>query len=118
MIFLKAFLIGGLICGLSQILMDWTKMLPGRVMVLLVCLGVVLGALGIYGPIVRFAGCGATVPLIGFGYNLWNGIKDSICQEGMIGLFKGGLQASAIGISGSMVLSYLASLIFKSKMKK
>ena len=76
--YLKAFLIGGLICALAQILMDKTKMLPGRVMVLLVCLGAILGAVGIYGPFVEFAGAGATVPLLGFGNVLWEGMKEAI----------------------------------------
>ena len=109
MMFLKAFLVGGLICGLIQILMDRTKLLPGRIMVLLVCLGIAAGVLGIYKPLVDFAGAGATVPLCGFGYSLW---------EGFIGIFKGGFSASSIGISASLLISYLASLIFNPKMKK
>jgi len=116
--FLKAFLVGGLICGLIQILMDRTKLLPGRIMVLLVCLGVVGGVLGLYKPLVDFAGAGATVPLSGFGYNLWEGVKGAVNEEGLIGIFKGGFDASAIGISASLIFSYLASLIFNPKMKK
>lgn len=116
--FLKAFLVGGLICGLIQILMDRTKLLPGRIMVLLVCLGVVGGVLGLYKPLVDFAGAGATVPLSGFGYNLWEGVKGAVNEEGFIGIFKGGFDASAIGISASLIFSYLASLIFNPKMKK
>lgn len=115
--YLKVFLVGGLICGLVQILMDHTKMLPGRIMVLLVCSGTVLGALGLYKPLVDFAGSGATVPLLGFGYSLWAGIKDAIDMDGFIGIFKGGFGASAIGISASLVFSYIASLIFNPKMK-
>ncbi len=118
MIFLKAFLVGGLICGLIQVLMDRTKLLPGRIMVLLVCLGIVGGVLGIYKPLIDFAGAGATVPLSGFGYTLWEGIKNAINEEGFIGIFKGGFNASSIGISASLLLSYLASLIFNPKMKK
>ncbi|MCI6019689.1 MAG: SpoVA/SpoVAEb family sporulation membrane protein [Clostridiales bacterium] len=113
--YFKAFLIGGAICALAQILMDKTKMMPGRIMVLLVCLGVALGALGIYGPFAKFAGAGASVPLIGFGYTLWNGVKEAITNEGFIGIFKGGFTASAIGISASLLLGYLASLIFNPK---
>lgn len=113
--YFKAFLIGGAICALAQILMDKTKMMPGRIMVLLVCLGVALGALGIYGPFAKFAGAGAGVPLIGFGYTLWNGVKEAITNEGFIGIFKGGFTASAIGISASLLLGYLASLIFNPK---
>ena len=113
--YFKAFLIGGAICALAQILMDKTKMMPGRIMVLLVCLGVALGALGIYGPFAKFAGAGASVPLIGFGYTLWNGVKEALTNEGFIGIFKGGFTASAIGISASLLLGYLASLIFNPK---
>ena len=116
--FLKAFLVGGLICGLIQILMDRTKLLPGRIMVLLVCLGIVGGVLGLYKPLVDFAGAGATVPLSGFGYTLWEGIKNAVNEEGFIGIFKGGFNASSIGISASLLLSYLASLIFEPKMRK
>ena len=86
---LKAFLVGGLICGLVQILMDRTKLLPGRIMVLLVCLGVVAGVLGVYKPLIDFAGAGATVPLCGFGYTLWEGIRNAVNEEGFIGIFKG-----------------------------
>ena len=115
---LKAFLVGGLICGLVQILMDRTKLLPGRIMVLLVCLGVVSGVLGVYKPLIDFAGAGATVPLCGFGYTLWEGIRNAVNEEGFIGIFKGGFNASSIGITASLLLSYLASLIFNPKMKQ
>lgn len=98
--------------------MDRTKLLPGRIMVLLVCLGIVGGVLGLYKPLVDFAGAGATVPLSGFGYTLWEGIKNAVNEEGFIGIFKGGFNASSIGISASLLLSYLASLIFNPKMKK
>ena len=116
--YLKAFVVGGIICALAQILMDKTKMLPGRIMVLLVCTGTVLGAVGIYGPFLEWAGAGASVPLLGFGNVLWTGIKEAVDQEGFIGIFKGGFTASAVGISGALVFSYLASLICDSKMKK
>ena len=115
---LKAFLVGGLICGLVQILMDRTNLLPGRIMVLLVCLGVVAGVLGVYKPLIDFAGAGATVPLCGFGYTLWEGIRNAVNEEGFIGIFKGGFNASSIGITASLLLSYLASLIFNPKMKQ
>ena len=118
MMFVKAFLVGGLICGLVQILMDRTKLLPGRIMVLLACLGITAGVLGIYKPLVDFAGAGATVPLCGFGYTLWEGVRNAINEEGFIGVFKGGFNASSIGISASLLISYLASLIFNPKMKK
>ena len=118
MIYVKAFLVGGLICGCVQILMDRTKLLPGRIMVMLVCLGIAAGVLGIYKPLVDFAGAGATVPLCGFGYSLWEGVRNAINEEGFIGIFKGGFSAASIGITASLLLSYLASLIFNSKMKK
>lgn len=118
MMYVKAFIVGGLICGLVQILMDRTKLLPGRVMVLLLCLGIVAGVLGIYKPLVDFAGAGATVPLCGFGYSLWEGVRNAVNEEGFIGVFKGGFNASSIGITASLLLSYLASLVFHSKMKK
>lgn len=113
-----AFLIGGGICVLAQILMDTTKMMPGRVMVTLVCGGAILGALGLYEPLLKFAGGGAAVPLSGFGYNLWKGIKEAVDQDGFIGLFRGGFRMAAVGASSALVFSYLASLIFRPKMKK
>lgn len=116
--YIKAFVVGGLICALVQILMEKTKMLPGRIMVLLVCLGAVLGAIGIYQPFSDWAGAGANVPLLGFGNTLWNGIKEAVDEDGFLGIFKGGFTASAVGISGALVLSYIASLLFDSKMKK
>ena len=116
MIYLKAFLVGGLICGLIQILMDRTKLLPGRIMVLLVCLGIAAGVLGLYKPLVDFAGAGATVPLCGFGYSLWEGVKGAINVEGFLGVFKGGFSASSLGISAALLSSYLASLLVSPKM--
>ena len=116
--FVKAFVIGGLICATAQLLMDKTKMLPGRIMVLLVCTGVVLGAIGIYGPFSEWAGAGANVPLMGFGNLLWKGMKEAIDQDGFLGLFRGGFTACAVGVSAALVFSYIASLIFDSKMKK
>ncbi len=116
--YIKAFIVGGIICALTQILMEKTKLLPGRIMVLLVCLGALLGAIGLYQPFSEWAGAGANVPLLGFGNVLWTGIKEAVDQDGFIGIFKGGFTASAVGISGALVFSYLASLIFESKMKK
>ena len=116
--YVKAFVVGGIICAIVQILMEKTKMLPGRIMVLLVCLGAVLGAIGIYQPFSEWAGAGANVPLLGFGNVLWTGMKEAIDKEGLLGIFKGGFTASAEGISGALVFSYLASLLFDSKMKK
>lgn len=115
--YLIAFLIGGLICVIVQILMDNTKLLPGRIMVLLVCSGVVLGALGLYEPFEKWAGAGATVPLLGFGNTLWKGVKEAVDAEGFIGLFKGGFTSCAVGVSGALIFGYLGSLLFKPKMK-
>lgn len=116
--YITAFWVGGLICALAQILMEKTKMLPGRIMVTLVCTGAVLGAVGVYEPFMEFAGAGASVPLLGFGNVLWKGVKEAIDQQGFIGLFMGGFKASAVGISAALVLAYLASFIFEPKMRK
>ena len=116
--YFNAFWVGGLICALVQILLDKTKLLPGRVMVLLFTGGVFLSALGIYEPISKFAGAGATVPLLGFGQVLWKGMKKAIDQDGFLGLFTGGFTACATGVSAALIFSYLASLIFKPQMKK
>ena len=116
--YLKAFVVGGIICALVQVLMEKTKLLPGRIMVLLVCSGAVLGFLGIYQPFAEFAGAGASVPLLGFGNVLWKGMKEAVDQEGFLGIFRGGFTASAAGICAALVFGYLASLVFKPKMKK
>lgn len=116
--YVNAFWIGGLICALIQILLDRTKMMPGRVMVLLVCGGAVLGFLNIYEPFLKFAEAGASVPLLGFGNLLFKGVKEAIGKEGFIGIFMGGFTASAVGISAALIFGYLASLIFDPKMKK
>lgn len=115
--YLKAFLVGGAICGVVQILMDKTKLLPGRIMVILVSLGALLGAIGLYEPFSQWAGAGATVPLAGFGNILYQGMKKAIDQSGFIGLFKGGFTASAVGISAALIFSYIASWVFNPKMK-
>lgn len=112
-----AFLVGGAICALVQILMDNTKLMPGRIMVILVCTGVVLGAIGVYEPFAKWAGAGATVPLLGFGNTLFKGMKKAIDSEGFIGLFKGGFTACAVGVSAALLFGYIASLFFKPKMK-
>ena len=116
--YFNAFWVGGLICALVQILLDKTKLMPGRVMVLLVCTGAILGAVGIYQPLNDFAGAGASVPLLGFGNTLWKGLKKAIDQDGFIGLFTGGFTACAAGISAALIFSYLASWVFKPKMKE
>ena len=93
-------------------------MMPGRIMVHLVCSGAVLGAVGFYEPFLEWAGAGASVPLLGFGNLLWKGVREMVDQEGFLGIFMGGFKACAVGLSAALVFSYLASLIFKSKMKK
>ena len=115
--YVKAFIVGGIICGLAQILLDKTKMMPGRVMVTFVVLGSILGFAGLYEPFVKWAGAGASVPLLGFGNTLWKGVKEGIAQEGFLGVFKGGFTASAAGLCGALVFGYLGAQIFKPKMK-
>lgn len=116
--YVKAFLIGGLICALVQILLDRTKLMPGRVMVLLVCSGAVLGFCNLYKPFQDFAGAGASVPLLGFGNVLWQGVKEAVDTGGFLGIFQGGFKASAVGISAALVFGYLASIVFEPRMKK
>lgn len=113
--YIVAFLVGGFICAIIQILIDKTKLLPGRIMVGLVVCGVLLSALGIYAPFADFAKAGATVPLLGFGHLLFEGVSDAIDKDGLIGLFTGGLTASAAGISAALIFSYIASWFFDSK---
>ena len=115
--YINAFWVGGLICALVQILLEKTKLLPGRIMVILVCSGAVLGALGIYGPLTDFAGAGASVPLPGFGNVLWKGVREAVDENGLLGLFQGGFRASAVGISAALIFSYIASWLFEPKMK-
>ena len=116
--YVNAFWVGGLICALVQVLMEKTKMLPGRIMVLLVCTGALLGAVQLYEPLLEFAGAGASVPLLGFGNTLWKGVKEAVDQYGFLGIFMGGFKASAVGISAALVFGYIASIIFQPKMKK
>ncbi|MDD3338331.1 MAG: stage V sporulation protein AE [Lachnospiraceae bacterium] len=116
--YVQAFWVGGLICALTQILLDKTKLMPGRIMVILVCLGAVLGFIGVYEPLMEFAGAGASVPLTGFGNTLWKGMRKAIDKDGFMGIFMGGFTASAVGISAALVFGYIASWIFQPKMKK
>ena len=118
MYYLISFLIGGVICALVQILLDRTKLMPGRVMVCLVCGGVILGFAGLYQPFQDFAKAGASVPLLGFGNTLFKGVKEAVDEYGFLGIFLGGLKASAAGISAALIFAYLASIIFQPKMKK
>ena len=116
--YLKAFVVGGIICVLTQILMEKTRLMPGRIMVILVTTCTVLGAIGLYEPLVQFAGAGASVPLTGFGNVLWKGMKMAVDNSGFLGLFKGGFTACAVGVSAALVFGYIASWIFEPKMKK
>lgn len=115
--YLWAFLIGGFLCLIGQILVDKTRLTPARILVCYVVAGVVLGGLGLYKPIVDFAGAGATVPLTGFGYNLAKGVREAVDQDGFLGIFLGGLKACAGGITVAIVAAFLASLIFRPKDK-
>ena len=116
--YFHAFWVGGLICALVQILMEKTKMMPGRIMVLLVCTGAFLSFVGVYEPFAEFAGAGASVPLLGFGNVLMKGVKEAVDSQGIMGLFAGGFKAGAVGTSAALIFGYLASLVFNPKMKK
>ena len=116
--YLNAFWVGGLICALVQILMEKTKLMPGRIMVLLVVSGAVISALGWYEPFMEYAGAGASVPLLGFGNILMKGVKEAVEEQGFLGLFSGGFKAGAVGTASALIFGYLASLVFKPKMKK
>lgn len=115
---LKAFLIGGLFCAVAQILIDKTSLTPARILVLYVSLGVVLTAIGLYDPLVKFAGCGATTPLTGFGYSLAVSVKKAVDEKGLIGALLGGLTGTAGGIAAAIVFGYTFALIFRSHPKK
>ena len=115
--YLKAFVIGGLFCVIGQILIDKTKLTPARILVGYVVAGVILGAIGIYKPIAEYAGAGATVPLTGFGYNLARGVREAIDKDGFLGIFTGGLTATAGGIAVAVVSGLIASLLFRPKDK-
>ena len=117
MAYLKAFIVGGILCMIGQVLIDKTKWTPARILVSYVVIGVFLGAIGVYQSLVDFAGAGATVPLTGFGYTLSKGVKEAIQESGFIGIFTGGLKASAGGITVAVLSGLLASLIFKQKDK-
>ena len=113
--YIKAFIIGGLICAIVQIFIDKTKLLSGRIMVGLVVIGSILGAIGIYQPFIDWAGAGASVPLLGFGNTLFKGVKEAVDNDGLLGLFLGGFKSSAVGISSALIFSYIASWIFDPK---
>jgi len=115
--FIKAFVFGGILCAIGQILVDYTSLTPARILTGYVVAGVVLSAVGIYGPFVEFAGAGASVPLTGFGHVLAEGIRASVKEKGLLGVFTGGFEASAGGIAAAVFFGLCAALIFKSKDK-
>ena len=115
--YIKAFIVGGLFCVIGQILIDKTKLTPARILVGYVVAGVFLGTIGIYKPLEDFAGCGATVPLTGFGYTLSKGVKDAVITDGLLGVFTGGLKSTAGGITAAIIAALSMSLIFRAKDK-
>lgn len=116
--YLWSFIIGGAFCVLAQILIDRTKMTPGKILVSYVVAGVVLGGVGLYEPLVRFAGGGATVPLTGFGYLISKGVREAVDREGALGILKGGVTAAAGGLTAALFFGALASFVFKSRPKR
>lgn len=115
--YLKAFLLGGALCVIGQVLIDKTKLTPARILVLYVVSGVVLGAVGLYQPLVDWGGAGASIPLTGFGNTLAKGVRKAVDEKGLLGVFTGGLQAAAGGITAAVLFGLLASLLFKPKDK-
>ena len=111
--YIKAFLVGGLLCLIAQLLIDYTKLTPAKILVTYVVLGVALGGVGLYQPLVDFAGAGASVPLLGFGNTLAKGVREAISEDGFLGIFTGGLKATAGGITVAIFAGLLVSLIFK-----
>lgn len=114
---LKAFLVGGLLCVVGQLLMDYTGLTPARILVLFVTLGVGLTGIGLYAPLVEWAGAGATVPLLGFGYALATGVKEAVKTQGALGILTGGITATAAGITAAIVLGFLCALLSRPKSK-
>lgn len=115
---LKAFAVGGAICVVAQLLIDLTRLTPARILVLYVSIGVLLGAVGLFEPLLRFAGCGASVPLIGFGAAVAKGVREAVDQKGAIGILSGGLSATSAGITASLLFGYLVAIVFRGGPKK
>jgi len=115
--YIKAFIVGGLFCVIAQVLIDKTRLTPARILVSYVVSGVILTAVGLYAPLVEFAGCGATVPLTGFGYTLAKGVEHAVLEKGLLGALTGGISATAGGITAALVFGYLAAVFFKSRPK-
>ena len=116
--YILAFVIGGLICVIAQVLLDKTNLTPARILVFYVIAGVALGAVGLYEPLVKLAGAGATVPLTGFGYNISRGVREAVDEKGLLGALTGPLTAAAGGTAAALVFGFVASLIFKAKPKR
>ena len=116
--YLKCFLVGGALCAVGQVLIDKTGLTPARILTLYVVAGVILGALGLYQPLIDFAGAGASVPLTGFGSALAKGMRRAVAEQGALGIFTGGFTAAAAGICAALVFGYLAALLFRSKSKR
>ena len=116
--YILAFVIGGLICVVAQILIDKTKLTPARILVTYVVAGVILGGIGLYARLVELAGAGATVPLTGFGYNISKGIREAVDEKGLLGIFTGALTAASGGTAAALIFGYIAALIFKAKPKR
>ena len=114
---LKAFIVGGVLCAIAQLLIDLTELTPARILVGYVVFGVFLGAIGLYEPLLRFAGCGVSVPLVGFGGTIARGIREAISEKGALGILTGGLSATSAGISAALVFGYLVAIFFKGKPK-
>ena len=115
--YVRAFIVGGVFCVIAQVLIDKTKLTPARILVIYVVAGVALGGMGLYEPLVKFAGAGATTPLTGFGYLIAKGVREAVDQKGLLGALTGGLSSAAGGIAAALVFGYLACLIFKGKSK-
>ena len=113
--YLRAFLCGGLICAFSQVLIDRTRLTPARILTSYVVLGVLLTALGVYQPVVKWGGCGATTPLFGFGYAMAEGVRKAVSEQGLLGALSGGLSAAAAGVSAAVFFSLIAAFLFKPK---
>ena len=116
--YITVFLVGGAICTVAQVIIDKTKLTPARILVIYVCAGVILSAIGIYGPLVDFAGAGARVPLTGFGHLIAEGVREAVDEKGLLGALTGGLSACAGGVTAAIVFGFIASLIFSSKPKR
>lgn len=116
--YIKAFAVGGAFCVIAQILIDRTRLTPARILTIYVVAGVILGAIGVYEPLAKWAGAGATIPLTGFGNTLAKGVRKAVGEDGLIGVFTGGLTASAAGICAALLFGFIVALLFKSKAKR